>query len=336
MKSTRLLENNLLLIVEVLMAIKKIPFDSREQWLELRKQGIGGSDAAAVVGLSKWSSPLAVYADKLGIIPEREDNEAMRQGRDLEAYVAERFMEQTGLKVRRENHILINEERPFMFANIDRRIVGEDEGLECKTTSVYNRTDFEGGDVPPEYYAQCQHYMAVTGWRVWHLAILVLNKGFYVFRVERNEEDIQALIKAEQEFWENNVLAGIPPEPLEHDSETLIKLYPNSHDTYIPLYGVSKELLELNEKKKAAKDLEEEIKNLENRVKATLGDAGEGSDDNFIVTWKSQSRTSLDGTRLKKELPDVYETYSKESSFRVLRIKESKQGAIPTKEEKVS
>jgi putative phage-type endonuclease len=317
------------------MGIKKIAFNSREEWLELRKQGIGGSDAAAVVGLSKWSSPLAVYADKLGIIPEREDNEAMRQGRDLEAYVAERFMEQTGLKVRRENHILINEERPFMFANIDRRIVGEDEGLECKTTSVYNRTDFEGGDVPPEYYAQCQHYMAVTGWRVWHLAILVLNKGFYVFRVERNEEDIQALIKAEQEFWENNVLAGIPPEPLEHDSETLIKLYPNSHDTYIPLYGVSKELLELNEKKKAAKDLEEEIKNLENRVKATLGDAGEGSDDNFIVTWKSQSRTSLDGTRLKKELPDVYETYSKESSFRVLRIKESKQNAMP-KEEQVS
>lgn len=318
------------------MGIKKIAFNSREEWLELRKQGIGGSDAAAVVGLSKWSSPLAVYADKLGIIPEREDNEAMRQGRDLEAYVAERFMEQTGLKVRRENHILINEERPFMFANIDRRIVGEDEGLECKTTSVYNKTDFEGGDVPPEYYVQCQHYMAVTGWNVWHLAVLVLNRGFYVFRVERNEEDIQALIKAEQEFWENNVLAGIPPEPLEHDSETLIKLYPNSHDTYIPLYGVSKELLELNEKKKAAKDLEEEIKNLENRVKATLGDAGEGSDDNFIVTWKSQSRTSLDGTRLKKELPDVYETYSKESSFRALRIKESKQGAIPTKEEKVS
>jgi putative phage-type endonuclease len=317
------------------VAIKKIPFGSREEWLELRKSGIGGSDAAAVVGLSKWSSPLAVYADKLGILPEREDNEAMRQGRDLEAYVAERFSEATGLKVRRENHILINDDYPFMFANIDRRIVGVDEGLECKTTSVYNKTDFEGGDVPPEYYVQCQHYMAVTGWNVWHLAVLVLNQGFHIFRVERNEEDIQALITTEKNFWMNNVLARTPPEPLEQDSETLIKLYPTSQDSYVPLYGISKELLELEEKKKEAKALDEEIKSLENRVKAVLGDAGEGSDDNFYVTWRSQTRTSLDSTRLKKDLPEVYELYKKVSSFRVLRIKESKQNAMP-KEEQVS
>ena len=91
--------------------ITKIPFTDRINWLELRRNAIGGSDAAAILGLSKWSSPLAVYADKLGLVPEREDNEAMRQGRDLEEYVASRFTEATGLKVRRENHILVNDER---------------------------------------------------------------------------------------------------------------------------------------------------------------------------------------------------------------------------------
>ncbi len=307
------------------MAIKKIAFETREEWLELRKQGIGGSDAAAVMGLSKWSSPLAVYADKLDILPEREDNEAMRQGRDLEAYVADRFSEYTGLSVRRENHILVNDKYPFMYANIDRRITGKDEGLECKTTSVYNKTDFESGDVPPEYYVQCQHYMAVTGWKVWHLAVLVLNKGFYVFRVERNEKDIEALIKTEKSFWENNVMAGVAPEPLEQDDETLAKLYPVSQDTFMPLYRVSKQIGELVKKKEGAKTLEGEIKALENAIKGELGEAGEGSDDKYKVTWKSQTRSSLNGKALKAELPDIFERYQSQSSFRVLRITERKE-----------
>ena len=76
----------------------RIPYDpdNRDQWLELRRRGLGGSDAATVVNLNPYSSRLALYADKLGLIPDRDDNEAMRQGRDLEAYVAERWCERPG------------------------------------------------------------------------------------------------------------------------------------------------------------------------------------------------------------------------------------------------
>ena len=309
------------------MAIKKISFTDRTDWLELRKQAIGGSDAASIVGLSKWGSPLSVYADKLGLVPEREDNEAMRQGRDLEAYVAERFVEQTGYSVRRENHILVNDAHPFMHANIDRRITGHDIGLECKTTSVYNRTDFEGGDVPPEYYTQCQHYMAVTGWSTWYLAVLVLNKGFYVFKVERNEDDIAVLIETEKAFWENHIVPQIPPEPLEQDNDTLTKLYPSDEGGFVPLHSVSRKLEDLVSKKAQAKALDGEITALENQIKMALGEASEGSDDNFKVTWKTRTSNRLDTTRLKKEHPEIYESYTKESSYRTFIVKEVKKAS---------
>lgn len=305
--------------------ITKIPFSDRTDWLELRKNAIGGSDAAAILGLSKWSSPLAVYADKLGLVPEREDNEAMRQGRDLEEYVASRFTEATGLKVRRENHILVNDERPFMHANIDRRITGENIGLECKTTSVYNKTDFEGGDVPPEYYTQCQHYMAVTGWASWYLAVLVLNKGFYVFKVDRNEDDITVLIEEERRFWEEHVLSRNPPEPMEQDDDTLSALYPRDEGGYVPLHSVSSTIKDLIEKKAEAKALDAEITALENRVKMALGEASEGSDDNYTVTWKTRTSNRLDTKALKAEMPDVYEQFVKETSSRTFLLKEIKK-----------
>ena len=97
---------------------------TREEWLTLRKQGIGGSDAGAVCGLNPYVSPIDVYMDKSTVvIPEQDrDNEAMRLGRDLEQYVAERFCEETGLKVRRSNNMYVHPEYPFMLADVDRLI----------------------------------------------------------------------------------------------------------------------------------------------------------------------------------------------------------------------
>lgn len=309
------------------MKLTKIPFTDHDNWLAIRRNAIGGSDAAAILGLSKWSSPLSVYADKLGLVPEKEDNEAMRQGRDLEEYVAQRFTEKTGLRVRRENHILINDVNPFMHANIDRRIVGTLEGLECKTTSVYNDTDFEGGDVPSTYYAQCQHYMAVTGWPVWYLAVLVLNKGFYTFKVTRNEDDIAQLIKIEKAFWYDNVEAQVPPEPQEQDSDTLRALYPEDKGGYVPLNSASTILADLATKKQLAKSLDGEISAIENRIKMLLGEASEGSDDNFQVTWKNRTSNRFDTSSFKKDHMDLYEKYARQSTSRTFILKKLKKNA---------
>lgn len=299
--------------------------NNREDWLKQRKPRLGGADAAAVSGFSRYASPLSVYCDKLDLVPEREDNEAMRQGRDLEDYVARRWCEETGLKVRRENSILVNDAYPWMHASIDRRVVGLDEGLECKTTSVYNKTDFAGGDVPHEYYVQCVHYLAVTGFKRWHLAVLVLNKGFYTFTIERNEAEIEALAELERKFYDDHIVAKVPPEATELDSDLLATLHPYGESRFVPLHDVSAELDNLSSLKSQAKALDAEITKLENIVKQALGDADEGADERYSVTWKNRTSSRFDATTLKETLPDVYRQYLKTTTSRTFLLKPLKE-----------
>ena len=146
---------------------EKIPLTgvSHEQWLKLRKTGIGGSDAGAVCGLNPYSSAMKVFQDKISDTVEEADNETMRIGHDLEDYVAKRFTEATGLKVRKSNFMYRSKEHPYMLADVDRLIVGEDAGLECKTASAYSADKWADGNIPLHYLMQCYHYIAVTGKR---------------------------------------------------------------------------------------------------------------------------------------------------------------------------
>lgn len=201
---------------------------SREDWLKSRRGGIGGSDCAAIMGASAYASALSVYADKIGKAPDKETSEAMRQGTDLESYVAERFTEETGIKLRRMNRILQHPEYPWMLANIDRDVVGEDCGFEAKTTNLLNKHDFDAGEVPLNYMWQCQHYMAVTGAAYWYLAVMVMGKAFHIFRIDRDEALIEQLIEAEKEFWNEHVVKQIPPLPTgsDADEDALDAIYP--------------------------------------------------------------------------------------------------------------
>jgi len=124
----------------VLVATKDMP---RETWLEYRKQGIGGSDVAAIAGLNPWRSPMAVWLEKTGQIEPQKENEAMYWGAALEDIVAQEFSKRTGLKVHRKNFMLQHPEYPFMLANIDREILDPDKGrgiLECKN---YKRIQYK-------------------------------------------------------------------------------------------------------------------------------------------------------------------------------------------------
>ena len=153
---------------------------SREDWLAQRRKTIGGSDAAAIVGLSRYSTPYTIFMDKTGRLPDKPDTEAMRLGRDLEDYVAKRWQEATGKKVRRLQAMLYNPLYPFAHADVDRMVIGEDAGLECKTTSTLDVKQFNGVEFPEKYYAQCVHYLAVTGVKRWYLAVLVFGRGFFI------------------------------------------------------------------------------------------------------------------------------------------------------------
>lgn len=299
---------------------------NREEWLKLRRHGIGGSDAAAIVGLDRYKSAFDVYADKIGLKEEQPDNEAMRQGRDLEDYVAQRFMEATGKKVRRRNAILQHPEYPFMTANIDRWVVGENAGFEAKTTSVLNRAKFNQGEFPPNYYVQCMHYMAVTGADRWYLAVLVLNKAFYVFTIERDEAEIQTLIDAEKDFWENHVLKQIPPAPdgTESTSELIKQLFPEAREREeIALYGHEDKIQQYLELDAQVKELTQKRDALKQELQLAMSDAEIGRAQGYVIEWKNQVRQTLDTKRLKKEQAEIYTNYLKPAqTVRVFKIKE--------------
>lgn len=297
----------------------------REEWLEWRRKGIGGSDAAAIVGLDRYKSSFEVYAEKLGLKTDELDNEAMRQGRDLEEYVVKRFEEATGKKTRRRRAILQHPKYPFMLANIDRWVVRENAGLECKTTSVLNPTKFDKGEYTANYYVQCMHYMAVTGAKKWYLAVLVLNRAFYVFEIERDEDEIKALIKAEKDFWENHVLKQIPPAPdgSESAKEIIKQLYPTTERESTVLFGYEEKIAKYLELEEQIKELTKQQEALKQELQLAMQDAEIGHAQGYVVEWKAQTRQSLDTKRLKKEMPEIYEKFLKPAqTVRIFKIKE--------------
>lgn len=303
---------------------------SREKWLGLRREGVGGSDASAIMGLNPYSSPLKVYLDKIGKLEEQPDSEAMKQGRDLEQYVAERFTEETGKKVKRCNKILQHPDYPFMLANVDRLIVGEDAGLECKTTSPYNKIRFDEGELSPVYHAQVQHYMAVTGMSKWYVAILVLGKAFHVFEVERNDDFIAALIDAEQDFWENHVGTRTPPLPIgnESDDEAISVLYPEGEDdAEVMDLDMDDELNLRALKVKQRDELDAEIKEIDQRCKLALGDFQRGMSAGWKVNWTNTSTSRVDTKLLKEKYPQIAEEVTKVTAgrrFSITAVKEAK------------
>lgn len=298
-----------------------------EEWLELRKSSIGGSDSGICIGENPWSSLLTLYADKKGLSKPKEDNEAMRLGRDLEAYVAERFTEKTGIKVRNDFAMYADDEYDFITANIDRRIVGENAGLECKTMSNFQGYNLEAGEIPGHYYSQLQHYMMVMGFDYMWICFLVFQRGVYALKVDRNDDYIASLRKAEIDFWRNHIEKEEAPEPDGSDAslQTLKELYPKPNGMELNILGLDR----LIQDYKAFGELEKEYKEkkaaVQSQICAKLGNAEIGIGDKYGCSWKLQTRYDLDRDRLKEERPDIYEKYLSKNSFRTFRTKQIKK-----------
>lgn len=297
---------------------------SHEEWLDLRKTGIGGSDAGAVCGLNPYVSSIGVYLNKIGKAPEVEDNEAMRQGRDMEDYVARRFSEKTGLKVRRSHQLYRSKEHPFMIADVDRMIVGEDAGLECKTVSAYGADKWKDGQIPVHYLLQCLHYMAVTGKKTWYIAAVILGVDFQYRKIEWEEEMISKLIEVEQRFWEQFVCSGHMPDPdgTEACSESLTKYFNKAKKgTAIPLIGFDERLNRRELILQQIESLETEKRQIEQEVRCYLQENETAFNENYRVSWFNVETNRLDTKQMKEEHPDLYQKFLKKIVSRRLQIK---------------
>ena len=301
-----------------------------EEWRDQRRKTIGGSDAGTILGLNQFDSPYNLWAIKTGkIIPEDiSDKEAVRLGHDLEQYVADRFMEETGLTLRRDNNFVYNDKYPFAHVQADRLVVGENAGFEAKTTSSWETLKkCREGKYPDTWYAQCVHAMMVTEADRWHLGVLCLGKGFFRFLIERDEAEIAALAKAEADFWKLVETDTAPPvDGLASTGDALKVIYADANGNRCDLTPVSANIMMYNKLKAQAKELTRMIEEQQNIICSYMGHDERGEYGNMRVSWKNQSRRSFDAKRFAADHPGLLlEPYYKESTFRAFKISEVKE-----------
>ena len=295
----------------------------KENWLRYRKNGIGGSDAGAVCGLNPYRTAIQVYYDKTSEEIEETDNEAMRQGRELEEYVARRFCEASGKKVRRANAMFYDEKNPFMLADVDRMIVGENAGLECKTASPYMAEQWKDGSIPISYQIQCYHYMAVCRADAWYIAVLIYGREFKYYRIERDDEVLENLIRIEKEFWNGNVIPRVMPDPDGSKTADLAiaERFKDAQGATILLSGFDERLRRRQELLTVMEHMETEKRQIDQELKLYLGNAETAENEHYRVSWKNVSRSSLDEKRLKEEQPEIYEKYRRITTSRRFTVK---------------
>lgn len=303
---------------------------AREEWLKIRRRGIGGSDASAVAGLNRYKSPVGVFLDKTGQIEPDEAGEAAYWGNVLEDVVAREFTIQTGLRVQRSNKLYQHPEHKFMLGNVDRLIL--DKGgrglgiLECKTASAYKLGEWEDDQVPDEYAIQLQHYMAVLGVDYGYFAVLIGGQRFQYKLVERNDKIIDSLVQIEDEFWNRHVVPGIPPMIDGSDASVnlLNQLYPISAPASEVILDDKQAgiVRQLQVAKEDAAVAAEQVKRYENELKSIMGENELAiHNGDTLLSWKSNDISRIDSKRLKKEQPDLYEKYSNTSSSRRFLVK---------------
>lgn len=258
----------------------------REEWLALRRLGLGGSDAAAACGLSSWTSRLGLYLDKIGEGLEVEESERMYWGKKQEATIADEYALRTGDVLVEVPHIIQSVRQPFMLANLDRAILSEEKGpgvLECKTVDrfIFKLQGWgEAGTdkVPQEYLLQVMHYMAVTGWTWVRVAVLIGGNEFRIYNVPRDEALIMSLTEMEEMFWAS-VENRTPPEADYNHATTqdlLRKLYPNTNGEVLDLSDLGADHEALAEAKSMMKELEGAERFHKNRILAAMGEASVG------------------------------------------------------------
>lgn len=293
----------------------------RAEWLELRKNGIGASEVASVVGISPWTTPFALFLQKSGQLPPIEENNAMHMGRLLEGVVVQLWEEQTGFKAVKasaKDIIYQDPEHPWRIVTPDRIAYEVNPGtgkkqkvlVEAKTSSM----SFDPENLPTYYVAQCQYQMLVTGVHVCYLCWLTAGRDFGYARIEYDSEFAGWLAEEVDKFWNENVLGGKEPDAIAV-SDLAVKVPRSTPEKAIEADEQALDQLNVLREKKAMYDaLGDEIADLTNSLKMYMTDSEAllDGDGNVLVTWKSaKDKTSFDSKAFAAENPELYDRYCK-------------------------
>ena len=304
---------------------------SRDNWLAVRRTGIGGSDAAAAVGLNPYMSALELWLDKTGRAeglprPDPADTTSPTYfGTLLEPIVAAVYTRQTGNKVRKVNAVLRHSTIPWMLANIDREIIGarDVQILECKTAGQFGARLWQDG-VPEYVQIQVQHQLAVTGKTAAHVAVLLCGQALEVHRIERDDALIGRLVELEALFWQF-VESDTPPpaDGSESADRALRHLYPGNGGTIDftddrQLSSVFSDLVAVRAEIETRQQLEAQFKQT---IQHAMGDATRAVFETGSVSFKrSKDSSAIDFERLLADHPEFESQYalSKPGSRRFL------------------
>ena len=294
---------------------------SREEWLALRRKGIGASDCAPACGMSRYKSPLSLWLEKTEQVKPKEAGEAAYWGTIMEPVLREEFAKRTGLAVKEVPYMFYREETPWMLANID-GITYEKDGsvslLEIKTANGFAAKDWEDG-LPQEYFLQVQHYLCVLDLQKAYVACLLGGNHFIVEEVLRDDEVIANITAMEAAFWKSVVDRTQPEiDGSASTAEALSSMYPESDTTSVILPEEADDILSYYLKVKESEvSIKEEKMLCENKLKSLLGKNSCGKSPKGIsVSWKSVETSRIDTTRLKTEAPQIAEQFTVKSQSR--------------------
>jgi len=288
--------------------------EDRAAWLEQRRTGIGGSDAAAVLGISKWRTPLSVWLDKTGQADAVEENDSMRWGTLLEPVIRQEYAQRTGREIVMPG-LIRHPQREWMLATPD-GVSRDNRVVEIKTARSADGWGEPGSDqVPEDYLIQVQHYMAVTALPVADIAVLIGGSDFRIYTVESDAELQEMLVAAEDAFW-RTVVERTPPAPISYaDAMAMYGKRARKDSPVVATEEVLTALDELKTIRAAIKTAEVEEENRKAVIIKAMGENDTLLDaaGKVLVTWRmSAPPMRLDGKALAKAHPDIHAAFLKE------------------------
>ncbi|MFA6921977.1 MAG: YqaJ viral recombinase family protein [Gallionella sp.] len=291
---------------------------SRAEWLAVRGQGIGSSDAAVAVGISPYKSPLELWLEKTErqVAADISANDAVFWGTTLEHIIANVYAHRTGTKVRRLNAVLQHPDHPFMLANLDRVVQHPTDGsgiLEVKTAGVNSAKFWEEG-VPDSYQCQVLHQLAVTNKPWCDVAVLIGGQDFRVYRILPDHDKMADLIKREAAFWQC-VVDDVPPavDGSESSGRALASIFPSDRGETLDcrddteMNKLFSDYWSYRQQRESAAEQEELLKQ---RLQERLGFASGAVLSDGKISWrKSKDSTTTDFKRLADDHPDWVTSY---------------------------
>lgn len=307
----------------------RTPDGDRDAWLDQRRKGVGGSDVAAIMGLSPWRSACQTWAEKSGLT-EAEDisgRPSVVWGNILEPIVGEHYAEGHGDRtVRRVNAVCRSIERPWAQASLDYEVKDPELGwgvLEIKTAGLRSAPEWDEG-VPLFYQAQVVHYMSVTGRPFADVAVLIGGQDYREYRIMRDEDDIRAVDKAVDDFW-GMVQTGLEPPVGPGDGPALFSRHREPDGEVAELDETPYELSRYLAAKKSHDAARELLDAAKNQLCSLIGDRSGFTCPDGKVTWARAKGRRLDTKALRRDHPDLCERYTVEADRNMgIRFSETK------------